>query len=239
LGLSQGDLSELSELVRAVKSPPARTGERAVYAVIDECHKLLTEDVLAILRGTHPSNDLNSYITVLRQALKTELESTFFLPVDYSVARYYREPGRDWEEVIDRFGDTVFDIEEANKCYALGRYAASVFHSLQVVEHGLLALGTFMQIPDPRSGFTAVANELDRILKKRYPELSEFEKTHRPFFEQINASVQAMKNAWRNKISHAQGKSVLLSADFTPAVTMEILTASRAFMRRLATELPS
>jgi hypothetical protein len=52
-------------------------------------------------------------------------------------------------------------------------------------------------------------------------------------------TVEALKTAWRNKISHVQGKLVLLTSDFTPEVAEEIVMASRAFMRRLATEMPN
>lgn len=50
--------------------------------------------------------------------------------------------------------------------------------------------------------------------------------------------MEALKNAWRNKISHAQGKLNLLSPAFTREIAEEILIATRAFMRRLAEGLP-
>jgi hypothetical protein len=196
------------------------------------------QNIIDLLKGTHPTTNLHDYSTALRVSLMSELESTLFLHVEYSVARYYREPRRDWQEVIARFPQTVSDIEECSKCYALGRYAASVFHSMQVLEHGLLALGEFMKIPDPKSGFTAVANALQRVKDTKYQNLSDFEKKHFAFFEQMHGSVHAIKDAWRNKVSHAQGKMVLMTADFSPAVAIEIYMATRAFMRRLATDLP-
>lgn len=192
------------------------------------------QDVIEILKGTHPSTNLHDYLLVFRSGLMNELESNFFLPVEYSVARYYREPRRDWEEVILRFPETGEDIEEASKCYALGRYAACLYHCMQVLEFGLLALGRFMEVADPKSGFTAVSNELERLLKKKYPDLTEFEKTNRAFFEQVNLPIQAVKDACRNKISHAEGRAILLRADFSPYITMEIYTIIRGLMRRLA-----
>ena len=221
-----------------------------IVAMLEVCHGNMerfgfyvsarnTQELIDMLRGIHPGPNLPVVIPALRQSLMIELESTVFLPVEPLKARFYREPRREWEEIINRFADTVSDIEESNKCYALGRYAASVFHSTQVLEHGLLALGIFMQIPDPKSGITAVAKALQRITNKNYDDLTEFEKSNFPFFEQMNGSVQAIKDAWRNKISHAQGKAVLMTADFSPAVAMEIILATRGFMRRLATELPS
>lgn len=54
----------------------------------------------------------------------------------------------------------------------------------------------------------------------------------------MNASVQSIKDAWRNKVNHAHGKPTLMTADFRSAVTIEIYMATRGFMRRLATDLP-
>lgn len=197
------------------------------------------QKLIDIITRKDPTTDVHGVITMLRTALHTELDTTLFLHVQSSDARYYREPRHDWDAVIARFGDTVSDVEEANRCLALGRYAAAVFHSTQVIEMGLIELGQFISIPDPKSGFTAVCNELKRILDKKYDALSDFERSNRSFFEQVYATAEALKNAWRNKISHAQGKLHVMTADFSPQVAQEILYASRAFMRRLAEDMPS
>jgi hypothetical protein len=57
-------------------------------------------------------------------------------------------------------------------------------------------------------------------------------------FEQVHQTAEALKNAWRNKISHAQGRLVLMTATFSPEIAEEILFGTRAFMRRLADGLP-
>jgi hypothetical protein len=54
----------------------------------------------------------------------------------------------------------------------------------------------------------------------------------------MQGTVVALKNAWRNKISHVHGRLVLMTADFSPDVAEEITIATRGFMRRLATDLP-
>ena len=95
--------------------------------------------IIDILKNRHYSTNLHDHILMLRNALHAELEATVFLPIDPSNARFYREPRRDWEEAIERFPEAISDIEEASKCYALGRYAASVYHSMQIIEIGLLA----------------------------------------------------------------------------------------------------
>jgi Skp family chaperone for outer membrane proteins len=150
----------------------------------------------------------------------------------------YRSWSKGWEHILVRFPDTRNDIEEAQKCFALARYPASVFHSIQVIEVGLIDLGTFIGVADPKSGWTAVANELKKIVSKRHAELTDLEKQHFQFLEQIQGTVEALKNAWRNKVSHVQGKIVLMTREFNPEVAEEILLATRAFMRGLDSGLP-
>lgn len=169
-----------------------------------------------------------------------ELATSYFLALNMKEADNYINPRKGWEEIIKRFPETVGDVEEALKCFALSRYAACVFHSCQIVEIGLIELGTFIGVSDPLSGWTAVANALDKIVnKKSHHDRSPFEQKNFAFLEQMQGTVEALKNAWRNKISHANGKLNLLTKDFTAEIAEEIIFASRAFMRRLADGLPS
>jgi hypothetical protein len=58
------------------------------------------------------------------------------------------------------------------------------------------------------------------------------------FIEQTHATVEALKNAWRNKVSHAHAKLAVLPGDFSQEIAEEILFATRSFMRQLANRLP-
>jgi len=170
--------------------------------------------------------------------LQSELSHKVFFQIRQDAMSLFTEPRKGWGEIIERFPDTVIDIEESARCFALSRYAASVFHSIQVVEVGLIHLGKFLGVNDPLTGWTAVTGELKRLVNKKYPDKTQFEKDNALFIEQMQGCTEALKNAWRNKISHAQGRLYLLVADFSPDIAEEIMMASRAFMRRLATELP-
>jgi hypothetical protein len=175
----------------------------------------------------------------LYHRLFDEMRGRFFWSLSIRETEYYIRPWNGWEKIISRFPDTLEKVEEASKCFALSRYAAAVFHSLQVIEVGLIELGTFMDVKDPLSGWTAVSNRLNSIMGKKYNERTDFERQNFEFLEQVQGTVEALKNAWRNKISHAQGKLVLMTTDFTPEIAEEIIFATRAFMRRLAEGLPS
>ncbi len=167
-----------------------------------------------------------------------QMQNRMFLSLTLSESGMFLDPLSGWKEVVDRLPETQRDIEEARKCQALARYAAAVFHSLQVAEHGMVALGDAFGVTDPIKGWTATRNKLDSIIRKKYPDRTELEKRNTQFIEQIQATITSVNNAWRNKVSHANDKLLLLTADFTPEVTEEIITATRSLMRRLVTEGP-
>lgn len=182
---------------------------------------------------------LSESLSELRNRIRDQLKRIQFFYVPQERVKYYAEPMKGWEKIIEKWGETTSDIEEASKCLALGRYAATIYHSLQIVEIGLVALGGLIGVSDPKSGWAAVTSALKKIVEKPYPQRTDFEKQHSAFLEQVQGTAEALKNAWRNKISHAQGRLFLLSSDFSAEVAEEILVTSRSFMRRLAAEMPS
>lgn len=171
-------------------------------------------------------------VTALIDGVARELSCRVFVAIPVSRRRLFDGDETDWIGVIRAFGNAQDDIDEMNKCYALSRYPAAVLHSLLVVEHGLVWLGKELGSTDPKEGWDAACKQLERLLKA-----GRAANTTRIDFstlEQLNATVQAMKHAWRNKINHATGKPLVMHGGFAPHVAEEIITAARAFMRRLA-----
>jgi hypothetical protein len=184
------------------------------------------------------SNELlHQYLHQLRETFIAELSTKLFFQMTSGKVLFFESPWKGWEGVKDKFPDAATDIEEMSKCFALSRYAACVFHSLLVVERGLIALGRELRVTDPKLGWDATCGKMQQIIvagHAKYPTLS----IGFPILEQINQSAQAMKHAWRNKVNHAAGQLTVMQADFAPDVAEEIMVATRAFMRRLATDLP-
>jgi hypothetical protein len=178
-----------------------------------------------------PSNELigrlNDYVRYRNFFSLTQRESDLFT-----------QPRAGWGLGIERFPDIVDDVEEASKCFALSRYSAAVFHTVQISEAGLVELGKFLQVADPLPGWTSTSQALSKVIKKDHRERSQFERENFQFLAQAQGTVEGLKNAWRNKISHAQGKLVLMTKEFSPEVAEEIFFATRAFIRRLAEGLP-
>jgi hypothetical protein len=184
------------------------------------------------------TRDLAALSDELRKRLDDELSFAVVLSLTAQEGEIYLNPRKGWEDIVTRFPETLSDIEEAQKCFALARYPASVFHSCQIIEIGLIEFGSFIGVSDPKSGWTAVASALDKIVnKKTHQQRSVFEKNF-VFLEQLQGTVESIKNAWRNTINHAQGRLCLMNKDFSAEIAEEILIATRAFMRRLAEGIP-
>ena len=181
-----------------------------------------------------------SSIREIQTRMHDELSINLFFKLPNDKKLYFDFPLKGWEEIVARFPDTTGNIEEMSKCFALSRYAASVFHGVKAVESVLIQFGKFLGVNDPLSGWTAVTSRLEVLLvKTKYPDLPPKYQSCRPFLEQMNAVAQALQSAWRNKISHTQGSLTLMTVEFSPDIAEEIMVASRSFMRRLATEMPT
>jgi len=154
-----------------------------------------------------------------------------FLAVPLERRDIFAQPIKGWDTVISAFPETQEDVEEMNKCYALSRYAAAVFHSLLVVEHGLIRLGERLSVKDKKVGWDSTYNTLTSLLKNResVPENLDF-----GLLEQIKARLDSMKLAWRNKVNHAAGRLAVESTGFTDISAEEVIVACRSFMRLLA-----
>lgn len=239
---SQGGLGN-----QRIHSDQAETLKAAFVGVLPACEGVgldASEDtvsrIIALLsRKDATWGEYHKLLSELDGRLLAQMQRRVFFSLTSEEARWYSRPQEGWEAIVDTFPSAISDIEEARKCFALGRYAASVFHSLQIVEVGVIALGKCLGCCDHQEGWSATTNAIQAITRKKHTDRTDFEKANFPFIEQMNGTVEALKNAWRNKVSHVQGKLVVMTADFSPDVAEDILSATRAFMRRIATESPS
>lgn len=178
------------------------------------------------------------YLRDIKDRLVDELSTKLFFQVVHAKREFYENPTKGWEQVINRFQDTQSDIEEMGKCFALSRYPAAVFHSLLVVEFGLIDLGREIGVTDPKLGWDATCNKMKQLVDGGHSKYPTTIRINFSSLEQINNSAQTMKHAWRNKVNHAAGKLFVLRPDFTPDVAEDIISATRSFMRTLAVDLP-
>jgi hypothetical protein len=173
----------------------------------------------------------------LRTRFQDDLKSEAFLHLSLEEKHLFYVPEDKWEAVIRRFPKVQIDVDECSKCFALGRYAASLFHALLVAEYGVIALAKVLGVAGDRPGWGSL-DRLERIAAKPYKERSKIEQENSKLLDEIMPFAFSMKNQWRHKISHVENKLVWIDSDFSPQMARDIIGAVRGFMDKLATSLP-
>src|ERR1017187_3127611 len=120
----------------------------------------------------------------LQGRLDDELAGALFFSIDPSEIEYYRNPTRDWEQVVKAWPKTQIDIEESSRCYALSRYAAAIFHALLIAELGVIEVAKLVNAAGDKPGWGAL-DRLERIIKRPYNERTLLEQTHSELLTQM------------------------------------------------------
>lgn len=161
--------------------------------------------------------------------LRDELETTVFLHLDTNELKFYRpEAPLFGENATKHYPSAQAELDEAGRCLGLGRGTACVFHLMRVMEIGLRAVARRLSINDPtkpaQRNWGFMLAEIRRAIdtKKRWPR-----GTRKQFFEEVYASLDSVKNPWRNATMHVEHVYTVEEAE-------NILYAVRAFISKIA-----
>jgi hypothetical protein len=169
-------------------------------------------------------NDLTEAFNVLQTQLHERL--IMFIPTDKVV--YYNALAFFGPEITSKFSNCTVDLDEAGKCFAAGRWTATVFHLMRVMEHGVRQLANTLGVAvNPTATWGQILNQLDAAINA-LPQTTPAEASRRAEFQGLRASLHAVKDAWRNPTMHPQ-------ATYTEQDAHEIITNVKTFLRRLAT----
>jgi len=220
--------------------------ENVLQMIEAECLKIslrVSAGTISQFRVLLKSSDKGSlgyfvgHISSIEDTIRAELQQTLFLYMPCDRRDFYISPLKDWDEVLQRFPKLRVDVEEASKCYACDRYAGAIFHVLLVAEFGVIEVAKLFGVEGDKPGWGAL-ERLERIHNKAYKDRSDIEKKHATFLENVIPLLLAVKDSWRHKITHVENRLVWLDTVFSPQIAEEVLSATRGFMRRLATDLP-
>lgn len=182
---------------------------------------------------THPE-----LVTLLREIdsrLRDELSDVTLLTLSPKEQGYF-EPaealfGKDFEA---KFPTGLFELDEAAKCMALGRGTAAVFHLMRMMEIGVRAVARSLQIPDPirpaQRNWGDILRKVWDAIELKWPTAATRMTGDGQVFEALYASLDAVKNPWRNATMHVENK-------YTDEEAEHIFVAVRGFMKRLASRM--
>ncbi len=161
--------------------------------------------------------------------LQDELESVMLMHVDRARASYI-EPQEPLfgPTVAMKFPNASFDIEEAGKCYGLGRGTACVFHLMRAIEIGLHYLSTAVGATlKPKWGWQAILNDGLEPAINAMPESTDDEKQKKRALQQARAHLHAVRLSWRNDTMHPK-------VTYTDEEAADVFAHTKAFMKHLA-----
>jgi len=172
------------------------------------------------------------YAVVLSR-FRDEFASRRLVVIDEHRVRYYSssEPlfGVDFDT---RFVSAAFELDEAAKCLALGRPTAAVFHLMRILEIGVRATARCLQIPDPtrpmERNWGYILTEIwNHGILVKWPTTRDRIARDGALFEELYASLDAVKNPWRNATMHVERK-------YTDDEAEHVFVAVKGFMMKLA-----
>jgi hypothetical protein len=177
---------------------------------------------------------LQDDILEIRNRLEDDLKRRQFYYLDATHEKYYREAHEIFPaDVLKAFPVVSRDIEEASKCFALGRYTASVFHLMRVMEHGMDALAIELGVAKPYQTWDKKIGKIAEVLTE------ELRKTYSPssplagrldFFKQATERLTAVQHALRNETMHARSHYGQADAD-------DIYRSTVRFIEKLSEKL--
>lgn len=227
---------------------PEPTAKRVMLndlkALRDECERLnlemtytLIDEFIHLLKAStdkEPILLLHENLNHICDDLQRELSLQLFIRIRSEHRKKYDDPFKGWEDIVTRFPETVTDIEEMNKCFALCRYTAAMYHAMQIAEGGAIALGDYIGVTDPRKGWGPTEKKLNQIIKDGHAKLPATLAGKFEFLEQMNREIDSMVLAWRHKLDHAANHlAISPNTTFAPDIAEHIMGAVRVFMIRL------
>jgi hypothetical protein len=204
-------------------------------AAIDELYGLLRSWTIPAFSELKAS-DAIARLDELERAVRRELRAVPVMFMSIKDAELYKNPIKDWEQVIQRWDKTKTDIEEAARCYACNRYAAAIFHALLVAEFGVIKVAELLGVAGDKPGWSCV-ERLQKIIAKKYEDRTPLEQQHSNFLRDTMPLIAATKD-WRHKITHVDNRLIWLDTDWSPQRAEEIMVAARALMRHISKEMP-
>ena len=129
------------------------------------------------------------------------------------------------------FPSAAFEVEEAAKCIALGRFTASVFHSMRLLEIAIKALSKRLNIDDPtkpaEKNWAIILKKIKDRIDQLWPPASRMPASEGAAFEAMYSHLDAVRNPWRNATMHVE-------TIYAPHEALHILRCSAYFVRLLS-----
>lgn len=166
----------------------------------------------------------------LMRLMESEMDTQLFFVVQREDAKRFGQEKPFGDEVHDSFQSGRRDAIEAGNCVAVGRYSASVHHSMLALEPGLRALAAYFGLSLPRQTWASVIEKIeariDAEMKRRNPGTT----LDLQFASEAATQFSYIREAWRNHSAHGR-------AEYDREQALSILEHTKTMMKALALKL--
>ncbi|MEO7145619.1 MAG: hypothetical protein ABI165_19155 [Bryobacteraceae bacterium] len=168
----------------------------------------------------------------LMESMDDELRTVSLFVVPTSRKHYYNEGQLFGLRVASEFPSAIFDIAEAGKCIALGRFTAAVFHLMRALEIGLCIMAKELGVPSDHTNWHNIIEGIERSVRcmASDPSRPTDWKDQQEFFSKAASHFMFLKDGWRNYAVHRRSR-------FTDEEAEMIFINARGFMQTLAMRL--
>lgn len=175
---------------------------------------------------------LKPMVVDLYNRLLEEMEDRVFLTLSPTALPFYVQSEPLFGTEVDQaFSSAADDISETGKCFALGRYTASVFHLMRTLERGITALSRETKAQPGNPNWETVLNAITTRVNQMGPTTDGADwKVTQQFHSECVAQFRIFQHAWRNYVTHS-------SVTYDEERARAIYESVREFMRHLATRV--
>jgi len=232
----------LSDVNKEISAKELGTTYKDQLAQISKECEALGLDSVADLAGwiLHELNrddvkmTVGEFITRLRDLdflFKTQASKQVFFRLNREESEMFRNEKPFGVEVAQAFPstETIFEQVEAVKCLALGRYTATVFHLMRVLEKGLKALASNLNvqfsIPFDYQNWQNIIEQIEKEIGRLALQPKGQQKTDDlKVYSEIAQQFRYFKDAWRNNVAHSR-------ETYSPEQALSIMRHVREFMQ--------
>ena len=179
-----------------------------------------------------PMAEMRSQLDALQKLIHSEMEDQLFLWVPSHRSEFYSKNADDivGAECCARFPSIRREIEESNKCYAVGRYTASAFHLMRATEAGVKALAKAISAAPKHDAWKFVFEEMKAQVAVPLGSRQTHWRTHGEFLHTLWADMRAIAKEWRNGLAHSVDT-------YSEEEAKQLLGVIPVFLRHLATKM--
>ena len=158
-------------------------------------------------------NWLSQRMQDLKDRIEDEAKARLFFIIPPAKYAYYAQPELWGEAVYKAFPDAAYDIDEAGKCFAVGRHTACVYHLSRLMEQALRAAVNELGGNSAKPSWEALLQEMDTQIKRIDADIAlagnvagkEFRGDDARYYSELAKDFRAIKTAWRNPGMHVDG----------------------------------